>query len=667
MGVVSVSGRREFRDLVSPQRARSVIDGLDLGGGIDEVALADARGRVLAKRVEADIDVPGFDRAAMDGYAVRARDTFGADEADPVTLQVIGEVHAGARPAVTIESGTAAEISTGAVVPPGADAVVMVERTDPVDGVDGEGGGTDTAVGGDGDDDSGAEAGGRADGDTASHVAIRTSVAPGDHVMAAGADIAAGERGLGPGTRVTAREIGLLAALGHETVPVRGAPTVGIISTGDELVRPGEPIDHDRGQIHDVNSHTIAAAAATAGADPTLYPHVGDDYDAMEAMLQRAASECDLVVSSGSTSASAVDVIHRVIDERGELLLHGVAVKPGKPMLVGRIGGAAYVGLPGYPVSALMIFTRFVAPALRRAAGRSRPATASVEGEMAVRERFDEGRMRLLPAGLVTDGEGTTLVYPVDKGSGATTSLVEADGIVEVGPDTAFLAAGETVTVELFSPDVTPPTILGVCEDDPLWTRLLDRVEGPRYLAVGSIEGGRRLERGIPDVAVLAGPVDPPEDAELLGAWQRRWGIVVPAGNPAGIDSLEALVDGAHRFVNAHGDAGLRGTLDAELESLAAERGMSVGEMCADIDGYDRGRRGHRGPARLVAAGAVDAALGLEAAATAEGLGFVPLGWEAVQTYAQGSRMDKPGVKSLRQVLGADIEEVAASLPGFEP
>ncbi|MFD1527077.1 molybdopterin-binding protein, partial [Halolamina salina] len=235
-----------------------------------------------------------------------------------------------------------------------------------------------------------------------------------------------------------------------------------------------------------------------------LYPHAGDDMDAMEDALTTAAEECDLVLSSGSTSASAVDVIYRVIEERGDLLLHGVSVKPGKPMLVGRLEDSAYVGLPGYPVSALTIFRTFVAPAIRRAAGLPEPRTATVDGTLAAEERYSEGRTRLMPVGLVENEAGETLVYPVDKGSGATTSLVEADGVVEVDADTEYLAAGEDVTVTLFSPNVRTPAVLAFGEDDPAFSRLLDRLGSSRFLPVGSREGLRRLRDGLADAAVGA-------------------------------------------------------------------------------------------------------------------------------------------------------------------
>ncbi|WP_247002452.1 molybdopterin biosynthesis protein [Halosolutus gelatinilyticus] len=625
--------RKEFRDLATPEEAREAIDSLSLEGGVERVSLADARGRVLVARLDAELDVPGFDRASLDGYALRARDTFGADEAEPARLTIVGEVHAGETPDVEVVEGEAVEISTGAVMPQGADAMVPVERTDRV-----ERGSTD-------------ETNGDAAGTEGDDVLIRTSVAPGDNVMFAGADVAAGERALGPGTRITPRDIGLLSALGIDEVPVRAPPTVGIVSTGDELVRPGDDVDSDRGEIYDVNSYTIAAGVEDAGGEAVLYPHAGDDQDEMERVLRVAADECDLVLSSGSTSASAVDVIYRVIEEQGELLLHGVAVKPGKPMLVGRLQNSAYVGLPGYPVSAMMVFRTFVAPAIREAAGLPEPKAATVEGRMARQERYGEGRLRLMPVGLMEDADGETLVYPVDKGSGATTTLAEADGVVAVDPGTDYLDEGEPVTARLFSSDVRPPTLLGVGEDDPTLNRLLDRLENPRYLSIGSRPGLRRLREGVPDVAVVAGPIDRDPGATELGRWEREWGLVVPAGNPAEIEGLADLADRELRFVNRTTDSGLRTSLGRAVADFADERGTDRRDLVDAIDGFELGLRAHESPARTVIDGDADAGLGLRATADRLDLGFVPIGVQSVRVLANPDRVEKRGVAELERTL----------------
>ncbi|WP_266078127.1 molybdopterin biosynthesis protein [Haladaptatus caseinilyticus] len=650
--------RKEFRDLAEPEDAHEAIESLDLIPEAERVSLTEARGRALAERLDADRDVPGFDRASMDGYAVKARDTFGADEADPVVLDLVGEVHAGEEPGVEVDEGEAVEISTGAVMPPGADAVVMVERTDEREPPN------DSEL---------------TNGEAVSGVEIRTALAPGDHVMLAGADVSAGQRALGPGTRLTAREIGLLSALGVDEVPVRGKPRVGIISTGDELVRPGNPLSDQSGQIYDVNSYTIATAVEEAGGEPVLYPHAGDDYDEMERLLLEAAEDCDLVLSSGSTSASAVDVIYRVIESRGELLLHGVAVKPGKPMLVGRFPNSAYVGLPGYPVSALTIFRTFVAPAIRDAAGVPEPTTATIDARMAVEERYGEGRMRLMPTGLVEDEHGRVLAYPVDKGSGATTSLVEADGVVTVAPDTAYLAEGEPVEVRLFSPDVRPPSVFGVGEDDPALSRLLDRLDSPRYLAFGSREGLRRLRNGVPDFAVATNderrsspdsqastPIDASAGTEIA-SYVRDWGLVVPDGNPAEIEGLSDLVERDLRFINRGTDSGLRTTLGNAIADLADERGTTRHELVESISGFELTVKAHESPARKVASGSADAGLGLRATAEQLGLGFVPLGEERVHVLMNPERESKAGVEALADAFDSDLVGILDGLPGVRP
>jgi len=668
--------RKEFRDLAAPEALREAVASLDLRPADESVPLREAGGRVLAERIDAGIDVPGFDRAAVDGYAVRAADTVGADGADPAVLTYAGRVEAGERPGVAVDPGEAVEVSTGAVVPGGADAVVMVEDTDR------QGGSAESPD---------------AEGADQPPVAVRTALAPGDGISYAGEDVAAGERALGPGTVLTPREIGLLAAVGIDEVPVRGRPRVGIVSTGDELVRPGDPLDHDAGQIHDVNAYSVAAGVEDAGGEPVLYPHAGDDYDAMEEQLRTAAGECDLVLSSGSTSASAVDVVYRVVEDTGELLLHGVSVKPGKPTLVGRLGGAAYVGLPGYPVSALTIFRTFVAPAIRAAAGLDdgvgvgagtetgtgvggRSAT-TIEGRMAVRERYAEGRTRLVPVGLVEagpgetlDGEevidagGETLVYPVDRGSGATTSLANADGVVEQPADVAYLARGERVTVDLFATGTRPPAVVGAGEDDPALSRLLDRIERPRYLSEGTRPGLRRLRDGVTDVAVLSGPVDDDVDARRLGGWRREWGLVVPAGNPAGIEGLDDLVERDLRFVNRTTASGLRTTLGEAVADLADERETTRHDLVERIEGFGAGTRAHESPARRVRDGDADAGLGLRVTAERLDLGFVSLGVEPVRVLAAPARAEKEGVRALADaVVGAGAGDVLDALPGYSP
>jgi molybdenum cofactor synthesis domain-containing protein len=612
--------RREFRDLATPDEARDAIETLGIDGGIDQRPRHEASGLRLGERVDAAIDVPGFDRAAMDGYAVRAGATFGASEADPVALPVVGTVHAGSAPEASVGEGEAVRIATGAVLPPGADAVVPVERT-----VEGDG-----------------------------SVAVVSAVAPGDDVMPRGADIAAGDRALGPGTRLGPRHIGLLAALGIETVTVRTPPRVAVVSTGDELVQPGDPLDPSAGQIHDVNSHSIAAAVEAAGGDAVRYARAPDDEADLRETLSGAAAETDLLVTSGSTSAGTADVLFELLEEHGDRLVHGVALKPGRPLLVGRLFGTPYVGLPGYPVSALSVFRAFVAPALREATDHAGPADAERKATLATRVHYDGGRLRLLPVGLVTDGAGGVVAYASMKGSGATTTLVETDGVVRMQPETSILGAGSTVTVERFD-DTPVPTLLGVGDPDPAVGTLLDTLEMARYLTLSDADATRWLADGIPDVVVTGGSVP---DGDRLARWRREWGIVVPPDNPAGLSGIEDLADADHRFGNLAPSLSLRHAFDDRIDALGVDPD--------GIDGYHRELPGIESPARSVAAGRADAGLGLFETAHELELGFVPVDTQRMTLTAHPDRTGKASVDHLRTRLAESFAGTLSGTPGYE-
>jgi len=607
-----MSDRREMRELASPERAREAIAAFDPPDGTETVPIERASGRVLAESIDATLDVPGFDRASMDGYAVRAADTTGASEVDPVELRVVDRLAAGERPVEGVECGTAIEVATGAVLPDGADAVVMVERCT----------------------------------ERAETVAVGTALAPGSNVMPAGSDVAAGDRALSAGTRLAPRTVGLLAAIGRETVPVRAKPTVGILPTGDELVAPGDALAHGAGEIYDVNGTTLANAVRETGAKPVRYGILRDDEDAMAETLSRAAAECDLLLTAGSTSAGSGDVLYRLVEANGALSIHGVAIKPGKPTIVGRYDGTPLVGLPGYPVSALSIFRLFVAPALREWTGTDRTAT-TVTGRLAVAERYDEGRHRAVPVGLVRDGSGDLLVHPVDRGSGATTSLAYADGVVEMAADTRRLEDGGTVTVDLFSTDDRPPALLAVGERDPGFLRAIEGIDRTRYLTPGAAGGERSLADGIADVAVVVGNGPTGEDTETLGRWTREWGLVVAEGS--GIDGIETLATGTHRFVTRTRESGLRGAFEDAIDE--ADDPTSVRE---GIDGYAVETQGVESPARRVEGGDADAGLGLAVTAERFDLGFVRLGVQRVTALAPTDRIEKPAVTRLADRLETD-------------
>lgn len=622
--------RREFRDLASPEEARTAIASLDITPGDTAVPLEEAIGRTLARRIDAPVDVPGFNRAAMDGYAVRASDTFGASEGNPIEFSVTGAVQAGEKPTASADTDEAVQVATGAVLPPGTNAVVPVERTVEHEDV----------------------------------VAVTTAVAPGDSVMPRGADVAAGDRSLGPSTRLGPRHIGLLAALGRETVPIKQRPRVAVVSTGEELIQPGESLRSEAGQIFDVNGYSIAAAVEVAGGAPARYTSASDDLPDVEAVLERAAENSELLLTSGSTSAGEVDVLPDLLEEHGEILVHGVALKPGRPLLVGRVYDTPYVGLPGYPVSALTVFRTLVAPHLRSAAGLREPADATVTATLATRVRYDGGRLRLVPVGVTGDGAGSLVAYTLSRGSGATTSLVEADGVVTMSAETNLLSAGEEVTVEQFDADDPLPSLLTVGEPDPLVSVLLDELDAPRHLALAPRDAIRWLGDGIPDVVVTALDVADAAASDVpdpLVTFDREWGLVVRSGDPGGITGMHDIQARDVRFVNLDADLAVRHAFDA----LLATNGE--GDPADDIDGYEHGLPGLESAARSVADGHADCGLALRTTAETLGLEFVSLGRQRLGLVPNPDRQGKPGFERFAAVLDERLDDLLEATLGYEP
>ena len=375
--------RKIFRELVSIEEAKKrLFSKIKIERKIEEVPLIDAYGRILAEDCYSSIDVPPFDRATMDGYAVKAEDTFGAEEDKPIALKVIGKVEAGEVPSVEVRQGTAVEISTGAVIPKGANAVVMVEYTS-------------------------------RENDT---VYIYKPVPPGANIMSAGSDVMAGELLVRKGTRLTAREIGVLASAGFKSVKVVKKPVVAVISTGNELVSPGEKLGF--GKIYDVNAYTISSGVIENGGIPIFLGIARDNAEEIRSKIAEGLNVADMVILSGGTSAGVGDMIYKIVGEFGEVIVHGIAVKPGKPTVISVADGKPIFGLPGYPTSALMIFEIFVAPLIRRMAGISEESRRVVRAKVPMKIFSAMGRREFLPVNLVEGKEGL-IAYPFTEYSGA--------------------------------------------------------------------------------------------------------------------------------------------------------------------------------------------------------------------------------------------------------
>ncbi len=374
----------------------------------ETVPLSDALHRIVAEAVRAPLDVPSADRAAMDGYAALARDTARAGKSSPAVLNVQESLHAGDVPSKRVTKGRCTQIATGAPMPAGADAVVMVEDTE-------------------------------RHGDA---VHVFRSAHARENVSARGSDIRKGSLVLERGERLTPARVGALAAIGRASVSVYAKPRVALLVTGDEVVPPGQRLRP--GQVYDINSQTMAAAVREAGGEPVVLGRVPDRLDALHEALARALEE-DLVVFSGGSSVGERDLILDALQSLGEVLFHGIAVKPGRPTLLGRVRGKPVLGMPGNPTSCLSNCYVLLAPMLRRMAHAPPPAGGALEVPLAEPIASPPGRFEVHTVRLVK-GEAV----PAFKESGAITSMAHADGYVEIPADVVRVERGERVRVTLF-------------------------------------------------------------------------------------------------------------------------------------------------------------------------------------------------------------------------
>lgn len=402
---------KEFLNVMDPDDVKEIIDSLNIERKIEMVNLMDAYQRVLAKDVYAAIDLPPFDRASMDGYAVQAQDTFGASEDDPITLDLIEKIRAGDDPYQKVRKGTCSEIGTGAPMPEGSDAVVMVEFTDIKE----------------------------------NKVRILEAVTPGTNLALKGSDIQKGKFLLAEGTLLTADKIGALSAIGLKEIPVFAKPTVAIISTGNELIKPDEELRH--GKLYDINSVSIVNAVKSCGCIPLASTIAKDDYDSIKNKID-TYKYADVIITSGGTSAGAGDVLRQVVEDMGQVLVHGISVKPGKPTLIGTLPDEnvdiILFGLPGYPVSALMIFHGFVAPFLRGVAGVKEFMEKKEGAMLKLSRRYHSARGRSHLVLVKIEGN---IAHPILKDSGAITALAEADGYFEVPKNVEIIEKGEKIKI----------------------------------------------------------------------------------------------------------------------------------------------------------------------------------------------------------------------------
>lgn len=637
--VAQAARQDQFLEVVSGEEARARFHRhLDLSPrGEERVPLSAALGRALSADVTAEVDVPGFDRSVVDGFAVRAADTAGAAEDSPVALRLNDEVlAAGHAPELTVEPGTATVIATGGMLPRGADAVVMVETTEAVERPDGL------------------------------FVTLTRPATPGAFVAAAGSDIGRGEVVLRKGQSLTSREIGVLAAIGLAEVAVVRRPRVAILSTGDEIVAPGQPIR--TGAVYDSNGAILAAAVAELGAEPVPLGIAPDEDEALERLVAQGL-QCDALLLSGGTSKGAGDRSHRIVARLSDpgIVAHGVALKPGKPLCLAVTGGKPVVILPGFPTSAMFTFHSFVAPVIRAMAGLPPAAAEEVPATLPVRLGSERGRTEYVMVSLVHGADGDALAaYPLSKGSGAVTAFSHADGFLAIDAQAEAVEAGTPVSVQLLGRSVAPADLIVVGSQCIGLNAVLGGLIGEgmtvKALNVGSMGGLAAARRGECDIAPVH-LMDPATGAyntpflapglELVTGYRRMQGIVFRRGDPRfeGRTAAEAVAAVAGLpdciLINRNAGSGTRILTDRLLGP-------------ARPTGYWTQAKSHNAVAVAVAQNRADWGVAIETAATMYGLGFLPLQEEHYDFIVPAARRDRPAVRRFVEAL--ETPEVAEAL-----
>jgi len=620
------------------RRFRAALDLAPLGAEI--VPLESALGRVLAADVLSPVDVPSFDRSNVDGFAVVAEDTFGASEEVPRSVLLAGEeIHTGVVPTTVIQPGKAVLIATGGMVPRGADAVVMVEY---------------------------AETRGR-------ELRIARAVTAGSGISFAGTDITAGETVLRQGRLLTSRDTGVLAAIGVAKVSVWRKPIVASLSTGDEIIAPGDPMQPAK--VYDSNAQVLADAVKELGGEPIRLGITHDDVTALRERLRHALTVADVVLLSGGTSKGAGDVSYRVVAELDDpgIVAHGVALKPGKPICLAASKRRPVVVLPGFPTSAIFTFHEFVAPVIRMLAGRGSEERTVVPAKLAVKVNSEIGRTEYLLVGLgETPNEGLA-AYPMGQGSGSVTTFSRADGFATIGRHEEIVEAGTIVHVQLLGRDLQLADLVVIGSHCIALDFLLGELQRQgvvsKFLAVGSTAGLDAAKRGECDL-VGVHLLDPKSNEynrpfltpalQLVPGYGRLQGIVFRPGDGRfeGKTAREAIATAIHDptcvMVNRNQGSGTRVLIDRLLGG-------------ARPHGYAVQPRNHNAVAAAVVQGRADWGMTLDTIARNAGLGFLPVQEEQYDFIVPKSRANRPGVVAFVNLLQQASTKEALIRLGMKP
>ncbi|MEZ6049859.1 MAG: molybdopterin biosynthesis protein [Planctomycetaceae bacterium] len=630
----SAARQTQFLDVISRDEAeRRFHHHLTLEPlGSEPLTLPTALRRVLAEDVVSAVDVPSFDRSNVDGFAVQAADTIGADEESPRLLTLNDEVLSpGVRPQQTVRAGTATTIATGGMLPRGADAVLMVEHSDVA-----------------------------ADGRT---LEVRRIIAAGENVTFAGTDISCGETILRAGQLLTSRELGVLAAIGCDTVQVYRRPRVAILSTGDEIVSPGQPLPV--GSVYDSNAAILGAAVEELGGEPIYLGVIPDDEQQLESAV-RAALQHDIVLLSGGTSKGAGDLSYRIVSRLGKpgIVAHGVALKPGKPICMAVCDGKPVVILPGFPTSAIFTFHEFVAPVIRAYAGRPIERRNTVRATLPIRVNSQRGRTEYLLVSLFK-GESGMAAYPMGKGSGSVTTFSLADGFITIDQQTEMLSEGSEVEVTLIDDAIKPADLYVVTSHCVGFDYLLSQVQSQGFtvkvMTIGSTGALAAAKRGECDIAGIhlldaqSGEYNSPfitgnDAVELIPGYGRMQCLVFRegderfAGKSVSQAIQSAMSDSECRMVNRNPGSGTRILTDQLLrEAYGTERGVP--------SGYGVQVRSHNAVCAAVKDGRADWGVAIETVATTYGLSMISLQEERFDFVIPTARRERLAVRAFVELL----------------
>ncbi|MCD6420952.1 MAG: molybdopterin biosynthesis protein [Thaumarchaeota archaeon] len=630
--------RKIFHRLVDPDEAVKLIAGRVSPIGVEKVPLLDALERILAEDIYARIDHPPFDRSLVDGYAVRAEDVYEADEENPVELKLVDVIEIGEKPETSIGRGECAEISTGAPIPPGADAVVMVEYT--------------------------SRSGDR--------VKIFKAVKPGENIAQTGSDITAGDLLIRRGRRLTVREIAVLAATGYWEVKVYKAPKAAVFSIGGEIAPPGQSLN--LGQVYDVNGYSITLLLRELGIRADYLGILPDDEKTIMEKLSEASRTYDLLVTSGGTSAGVSDLVYRAFEKLGEILVHGIRVKPGKPTILGFThDGKLMIGLPGFPLSSIMAFTVVVKPILQKLLGLEEPREHLIEARTPFRINVG-GRTHLIPVQLVETPEGLK-AFPRLGDSGSVLAFLEADGFTSVPGEKLYLDEGEPVKVRLFE-EFKPASVTIIGSHCPAINLLLDvaGIRDAKVVNVGSLGGWLALKRGEADVTgthlldekTMTYNLHMPrklgieDEVEIYGGYIREIGFVTTPGNPKNIKSFRDLLRPDVTFVNRIKGSGIRTFIDLQLRKIGVENPEK------EIKGYSYQAKTHTAVAAAVAQGRADVGVAVGYVAEIYRLEFIPLAEEHYDLAIRKDRLYKESMKRLLKALESrEFSERLNAIPHY--